>query len=232
MTASSISVIVAVRNASATLAAAIESVVSQDAPPPWGKPEVIIIDGGSSDGSDRIAAGHPAVRLIRQAGHGLAAARNEAVRAATGSVLAFCDADDRWPPGSLAVRLQALAAEPGPLAVVGRLVLVATAGERPTPAQQSLLGIPRVGFTPGCLLARRAVFDEVGLFNETLRIGADSDWFVRLRQSRVPVALVDATVLIKAARGTSLSTDVAAYRRELLDVSRQFIRSHRQERQP
>jgi hypothetical protein len=43
---------------------------------------------------------------------------------------------------------------------------------------------------------------------------------------------VDATVLIKAARGTSLSTDVAAYRRELLDVSRQFIRSHRQERQP
>jgi glycosyltransferase involved in cell wall biosynthesis len=230
MTAPAVSVIVAVRDAAATLAAAIESVVSQNVPSPWRAPEVIVIDGGSSDGSDRIASGHPAVRLVRQAGRGLAAARNEAVRAARAPILAFCDADDRWTPGSLAVRLRAIEAEPEAQAVVGKLVLVAAAGGQPTPGQQSLLGIPRVGFTPGCLLARRDVFDRVGWFDESLRIGADSDWFVRLRESRLPVATVDATVLLKAARGTSLSTDVATYRRELLDVGRRFIRNRRQER--
>lgn len=232
MTAPAVSVIIAVRDAAATLAATIESVVSQDVPSPWAAPEVIVIDGGSADGSDEIAAGHPGVRLIRQTSQGLAAARNEAIRAASGTVLAFCDADDRWTPGALAVRLHALETEPGTLAVVGKLVLIASAGEQPTPGQRSLLGIPRMGFTPGCLLVRRDVFRRVGWFDENLRVGADSDWFVRLRQSGLPVVTIDATVLIKAARGTSLSADVATYRRELLDVSRRFIRSRRQGERP
>lgn len=230
MTAPTVSVIIAVRDAAATLAATIESVVSQDVPPPWAAPEVIVIDGGSADGSDEIAAGHPAVRLIRQTSQGLAAARNEAIRAASGAVLAFCDADDRWTPGALATRLHALEAEPGTLAVVGKLVLIASAGEQPTPGQRALLGIPRMGFTPGCLLVRREVFGRVGWFDETLSISADSDWFVRLRESRLPVATVEMTVLLKAARGTSLSTDVSTYRRELLHVGRRFLCNRRQDR--
>jgi glycosyltransferase involved in cell wall biosynthesis len=230
MIAPSVSVIIAVRDAAPTVAAAIESVVTQHVPLPWPAAEVIVIDGGSSDGSDRIAADHPAVRLIRQASRGLAAARNEAVRAAGGSVLAFCDADDRWTPGSLAIRLQALEAGSGASAVVGKLVLAPTAEAPPTPGQRSLIGIPRIGFTPGCLLVRREAFDLVGWFDERLRIGADSDWFVRLRQTGLPMATVEATVLIKAARGTSLSADVAAYRRELLEVGRRFLRGRRPER--
>lgn len=230
MTEPTVSVIIAVRDAVATLRAAIESVVSQQVPPPYRTPEVIVIDGGSSDGSGGIAAGDPAVRLIRQESRGLAAARNEAVRAAAGSIIAFCDADDRWTSGSLAARLRALEATPGTVAVVGKLVLAAVAGEQPTPGQRSLLGVPRAGFTPGCLLARREAFNRVGWFDETLRIGADSDWFVRLRQSGLPMVAVDATVLIKAARGTSLSADVATYRRELLEVGRRFIRNRKEAR--
>lgn len=230
MTAPAVSVIIAVRDAAATLAATIESVASQDVPSPWAAPEVIVIDGGSVDGSDKIAASHPGVRLIRQTSQGLAAARNEAIRAASGAILAFCDADDQWTHGALAARLHVLETEPGTRAVVGKLVLIESAGGQPTPGQRSLLGIPRMGFTPGCLLVRRDVFSRVGWFDETLRVGADSDWFIRLRQSGLSVVTIDATVLIKAARGTSLSTDVATYRRELLDVSRRFIRGRRQER--
>lgn len=219
----SVTAVIAVRNAAPTLAAAIESVMSQEVPPSWNLHEAIVIDGGSSDGSDRIAEGFPQVRLVRQSGHGLASARNEAIRAATGDVIAFCDADDRWSDGSLLVRLAALDADPPAHAAIGKLVLAEAAGAEPTPAQGALIGVPRLGFTPGCMVARRSAFDHVGLFDEALRIGADSDWFVRARQSALRMATVEDVVLIKGARSTSLSADVTAYRKELLDVGRRFI---------
>jgi glycosyltransferase involved in cell wall biosynthesis len=227
-----ITVIIAVRNGAATLAAALESVTAQRLPDGLDAPEILVIDGGSTDGSDRIAASHPAVTLIRQASTGLAGARNEAIRAAHGSMLAFCDADDRWTADSLAARLRALDANADAIASIGHAALCASEGGPPTAAQQSRIGTVRAGFTPGCMLVRRSAFERVGMFDETLRIGADSEWFVRLRQSGLQVAMVDATVLLKGARNTSLSADVAAYRKELLDIGRRFIRRHKKDRQP
>ena len=227
-----ISVIIAVRDGAATLAASLESVTSQQLPDGLGAQEILVIDGGSTDGSDRIAASHPAVTLIRQASTGLAGARNEAIRAARGSMIAFCDADDRWTADSLAVRLRALDADTDAIAAIGNAALCASEGAQPTAAQHSRIGTIRAGFTPGCMLARRSAFDRIGMFDETLRIGADSDWFVRLRESGLPVAMVDATVLMKGARDTSPSADVATYRKELLDVGRRFIRRRKDAREP
>lgn len=228
----SITVIVAVRNGAATLAAALESVTSQHLPDGVDARQILVIDGGSTDGSDRIAASHPGVTLLRQASTGLAAARNEALRSARGSMIAFCDADDRWTADSLAVRLRALDGDADAIASIGHASLCGSEGGQPTAAQQSRIGSVRAGFTPGCMLARRSAFDRIGVFDETLRIGADSDWFVRLRQSGLRVAMVDAVVLMKGARDTSLSADIAAYRKELLDVGRRFIRRHKGDRQP
>jgi len=232
MSAGSVTVVIAVRNAARTLGAALESVVTQRCTQGWIVPEILVIDGGSTDGSDRIAASHPAVTLIRQASTGLAGARNEAIRVARGTLIAFCDADDRWTADSLDIRIRALESDADAVATIGNVVLCAAEREQPTAAQQSRIGIARAGFTPGCMLARRSAFDHVGMFDETLRIGADSDWFVRLRQSGLWVAMVDSTVLMKGARDTSLSADVATYRKELLDVGRRFIRRRKDAREP
>ncbi|MFK4729848.1 CDP-glycerol glycerophosphotransferase family protein [Agromyces mediolanus] len=60
--------------------------------------EVIIVDDGSTDQSNRIARrfrrADPRVRIIRQPNAGLGAARNTGARAATGEFLAFVDSDD------------------------------------------------------------------------------------------------------------------------------------------
>jgi hypothetical protein len=101
-------------------------------------------------------------------------------------------------------------------------------GGEPVPiGHRATLGVARPGFTPGALVARRAVFDRVGPFDERLRIGTDSDWFVRLRESRCRVDLLDDVVLVKGVRSASLSTDVTAYRRELLDVARAYVTRRR-----
>jgi glycosyltransferase involved in cell wall biosynthesis len=215
----SVGVVMPVRNGARTLAAAIRSVCDQHPAPV----DVVVVDGTSEDGSAAVAAAFPGVRVIPQAGRGLAAARNQGLRAVAGEAVAFCDADDCWTAGALAARLDHLVSEPGCGAVIGHARTVLGDGGRTTPQQAARLGRVAPGYTPGALLARRAAFAAVGAFDEGLAIGADSDWFVRLAQSEVRLDVLPALVLHKALRIASLSADVTTYRRELLLVARGFL---------
>lgn len=213
-----VTAIVPVRNAASHLPAALASIVPQI--PNTG--EILVIDGGSTDDSVAIASAHGA-RVLHQQGRGLAAARNQAIRASHTPWIAFCDGDDRWADDALAVRRRTLEMHPTARAVIGRVVRERLPGTDATAAQLGQVGRSVPGFTPGAILVRRETFDAIGFFDETLAIGADSDWFVRLQESDQPVLQIDDTVLFKGARGVSLSADVDAYRRELLVVARRFI---------
>jgi glycosyltransferase involved in cell wall biosynthesis len=223
----SLAVIMPVLNAAPFLAPAIDSVLSELPP----AADLVVVDGGSTDDRTAIAAGFARVRVLMQSGRGLAAARNQGLRAVDADFIGFCDSDDRWAEGALAVRLAHLQSRPDCDAVIGGVVGEAVAGESVTPQQAARLGRPLPGFTPGALLARRHVFQKIGLFDETLTIGTDSDWFVRLQQSRLRLAVLPTVVLFKGARATSLSTDRETYRRELLRVAREFVERRRTGRQ-
>lgn len=219
-----VGVVMPVRNGARTLAAAIASVVGQSPPPH----DVLVVDGGSEDGSAALAVSL-GVRVIAQDGRGLAAARNQGVAAVAGDLVAFCDADDRWTEGALELRAARLAAEPACGAVIGHLRRTIVEGDTPTPQQASRLGQVEPGYTPGALLVRREALAAVGRFDETLTLGSDSDWFVRLVQSPVQLDVLPDMVLLKGVRSTSLSTDIATYRRELLEIARRFVDRRRRE---
>jgi rSAM/selenodomain-associated transferase 2 len=70
--------------------------------------EVVVVDGGSRDGSVEIAARAPGVRLIRS-DPGRARQMNAGAAAATGDILLFLHADTRLPPGAAEAVLEALA---------------------------------------------------------------------------------------------------------------------------
>jgi len=100
-----ISVVVPAYNASATIVAALRSVLEQTRP----ADEIIVVDDGSSDGTAELVEREvPSARVLRQANAGPSAARNTAAEAATGEWLAFLDADDLWLPRKLEVQLAAL----------------------------------------------------------------------------------------------------------------------------
>ena len=141
-----LSVIVPVRNAASHLPAALASIrpqLPQSA-------EILVIDGGSSDDSVAIATAHGA-RVLHQQGRGLAAARNQAIRACNTPWISFCDADDRWTSDSLAVRMGALDMNPPASAVIGRIVRERLPGTEATPGQLEQVGRPVPGFTPGAI---------------------------------------------------------------------------------
>src|SRR5690349_18103068 len=102
-----VSVVVPVRDGERFLAEALGSAAAQTP----AAHELLVVDDGSADGSAELAE-RLGARVLRQAREGQAAARNLGVRAATGELVAFLDADDLWPARSLERRLAAMRAHP------------------------------------------------------------------------------------------------------------------------
>jgi glycosyltransferase involved in cell wall biosynthesis len=78
--------------------------------------ELLVVDDASSDASVRIAAEYAQqdsrIQLIRQpANAGVAAARNAALKQASGDYIAFCDSDDWWMPSKLERQLEQMRTE-------------------------------------------------------------------------------------------------------------------------
>jgi len=95
MDESLVSVIIPTFNRSATITAAIESVLAQT----YQDIEVIVVDDGSTDETPEVLrrfGDH--VRVVRQANAGPSSARNRGVAIARGCLLAFLDSDDVWLP--------------------------------------------------------------------------------------------------------------------------------------
>jgi glycosyltransferase involved in cell wall biosynthesis len=219
-----VGVIIPTLNAARHLSRAIESILAQRSE----SIDILVVDGGSTDNSVAIARSHSGVRVIRQRGRGLGNARNEGLAAVTGDYVGFCDADDHWSADALVSRWNTLEQHPDAVAATGKVIFDGVDETPPTALQASRIGTTRAGFTPGALLARRAVFDRLGPFDENMTIGSDTDWFVRLQQSSLQILHVDDVVLHKSAHRDSLSADVTTYRRELMTIARRFIHSRRE----
>lgn len=105
-----VSVVVPVYNSSAYLRECLDSVLSQSDV----AVELVVIDDGSTDSSPAILADYAAsdrrVKVLTQSNQGQGAARNTAVKSATGDYLFFIDSDDRIPKKALA-RMVAAAEE-------------------------------------------------------------------------------------------------------------------------
>lgn len=113
-----ISIVIPAYNAATTLPRALDSVFEQTCP----ALEVIVVDDGSSDGTDEVVAQYTGrvaartsrteVRYLRQVNAGPSAARNRGVELARGDWIAFLDADDWYYPWRLARHAQLIEADP------------------------------------------------------------------------------------------------------------------------
>jgi glycosyltransferase involved in cell wall biosynthesis len=183
-----VSVVIPAYNAADTIAAAIQSVSAQR----HVDLECLIVDDGSTDGTLEVVrsavADDPRYRVLVQHNAGPAAARNTALRAATGEWVAFLDADDVWLPAKLEQQL-GLAASADVVYTDAYLELdgrrVGTYSEHwPAPAADvdmlaHLLARPNP-IPLLSVLVRRAALDGVGGFAVALHGVEDIDLWLRL----------------------------------------------------
>lgn len=112
-----ISVIVPVYNARPYLAECVGSILAQT----YQQFELLLIDDGSTDGSDQLcqqlAAGDDRIRCYRQQNAGASAARNLGLSQVAGDDVTFVDADDGIEPYFLATLYEQLLAHQADIAV-------------------------------------------------------------------------------------------------------------------
>ncbi len=228
-----ISCIIPVFNAAKYLAEAIDSVLAQTVVPD----EIILVDDGSTDESAQIAATYRRhLRLVAQENRGPAAARNRGLQLATGELITFLDADDLWARDKTARQCDAFAAAPE------LSICIAHAQNFWAPELQherahldQRYADPHPGYVCQCLMARRDVFDRVGLFDESLRVSEDTDWFARAERAGV-VKQVLPEVLVRRRLHTS-NTSYAIYnsdraRADLVEVAMRNLRHKRDSSSP
>ncbi|MCM2374831.1 glycosyltransferase family 2 protein [Aporhodopirellula aestuarii] len=100
-----ISVVIPVYNAAATIRRAVDSVLAQTFVPL----EIVVVDDGSCDSTASIVSQYgAAVRLICQENSGTASARNTGIEHSRGEWIAFLDADDYWDQQKLAKQVEVI----------------------------------------------------------------------------------------------------------------------------
>ncbi len=150
--------------------------------------EVLLVDDGSGDGLFSLAQRRPPfLRYLSQNQRGPSAARNLAIRSTTADYVAFLDLDDRWARGHLTRLAAVLDHDPGAGIAQGliRKFLADPAGELYYCSEAYRF------VNLGAALFRRSVFDQCGLFDETLRFGEDFDLMIRcweqgVRKTEIP----------------------------------------------
>ena len=180
-----ISVVMPAYNRADRIAAAIRSVLAQS----HRHLELLVVDDGSTDGTAEIAAAFasdPRVRVIKGAHGGVSAARNLGLEAAAGEIVAYLDSDNSWKSWFLDVMA---------LFMTSQRLDVAYSGIALRDELNQLTGYRGDDFDWEACLAenyvdlnafchRRALVDQLGLFDRNLRRMVDWDLILRYGKGR------------------------------------------------
>jgi glycosyltransferase involved in cell wall biosynthesis len=195
----SVAVVIPVRDGERYLAEALESVIEQTLPPS----EIVLVDGGSRDGTLEVAARYPQVRVLVRDGVALADQINAGFAATTAPLIALQADDDIWLPQKLERQVELLE-RTGAEAVVGMAEFFLEPDEGPPSGlREEVLEAPRVVRLPETLLVRRTLLERVGGWRREAAHAADVDWFARVHDAGVEVPAVEEVILRKRIRGSS-----------------------------
>ena len=196
----SVSVVIPSHNRAQLVMRALDSVRSQTYP----ADEILVVDDGSEDDTlKRIRLEQQDVHVLEQPHSGVSAARNLGIREATGDWIAFLDSDDEWMPQKLEKQLAALAKTPN-LAFCHTDEIWIRNGRRVNPMKKHRKYggnifeqcLPLCVISPSSTILHRRLFEEVGLFDESLPACEDYDLWLRIT-ARFPVLYIDEPLIMK-----------------------------------
>ena len=194
-----VSAIMPVYNGERFLAVALESLAAQDYEPF----EIVVCDDGSMDRTPELLASYPTLTVVRQENRGAAAARNAAVAASAGELVAFFDADDEWPANRLTLQARYLLEHPEAGCVLGRQEWLNPPPWLTRDARfGDLDGIPLLS-----AMIRRSVFDELGGFDPTFRVAEDTDLLIRMRERQIGIEILPEILLYRRFHGANLTAE-------------------------
>lgn len=214
-----VSVIIPVYNGEKYLAEAIKNVFEQDYSPL----EIIVVDDGSTDNTRTIATQFKdSIHYICQSNSGPAAARNRGIRSAKGDVIAFLDSDDLWSDNKLKLQVSYLAENPTVEIVQGLIQQMQLSGSEFEVASPSYQFI-----NLGSAIYRKSVFEKIGYFDEVLRYGEDTDFFLRAWENDISKVVLDQVTLFYRKHDTNMTNGQKTVELGLLKIFKKHLDCYR-----
>jgi glycosyltransferase involved in cell wall biosynthesis len=228
-----VSVVIPVFNGAPFVSQAVASIRGQSVK----DVEIIVVDDGSTDGTQAVLAElerTQGIRWYQQDHGGPARSRNRGIEAARGDFIALLDCDDVWLPDKLKAQLAIMQGEANVGLVHtdydvvdehGAVLEHVSARCSPEPLVQAFVG----GHTalPSTLLIRRDALQKVGALRPELYGSEDSDLTIRLYEV-TEFACVDRVFVKKLQRGhgyRDMAFDEAMHREKLLSSREKFLTS-------
>jgi O-antigen biosynthesis protein len=200
-----VSVVVCTYDGARTIGECVAALLALDYP----DYEVIVVDGGSTDGTGDVASGL-GIQVIRTENRGLSAARNTGTAASTGEIVAFCDDDCRADPHWLRYLVSAFSSGPyagvgGPNMVPPDTVVAESVGHAPGGPTHVLISASEAEHIPGCNMSfRRSALEQVGGFDPQFRTaGDDVDICWRIQNAGGKLGFSPGALVWHRARGSA-----------------------------
>jgi len=222
------SIVVPTLNRRQMLATALASIRAQG----WAETQVIVADGGSTDGTLDDLRGAPDVELVSGPDRGVYDAFNKGIARANGDLIGILNSDDCYEPGAFAAAAAALS--PGAAAVCGTALIFAEHGivARFDDVRDKTVSSPRSALiSAGCSVNARFFRPDavarVGAFHVDYRYVADRDWLVRWYEAGLTTVTIPDVVYRYRQHAGSLTFDAdrrreRGLREELIQLARHW----------
>jgi glycosyltransferase involved in cell wall biosynthesis len=179
-----ISVVIPTFNRQTLITRALDSVLAQS----HQADEIIIVDDGSTDNTVTVIHNHyPNIILLSQENKGVSTARNLGIKHAKGEWIALLDSDDEWRPDKLEKQL-AILTDNHDYRICHTNETWIRHGVRVNPMKKHRkyggyifqYCLPLCVISPSSVIIHRSVFDQIGLFDESLPACEDYDLWLRI----------------------------------------------------
>ncbi|MGB3190501.1 MAG: glycosyltransferase [Limnoraphis sp.] len=204
-----VSVIIPVYNDTKRLKQCLQALEKQTYPP--NKYEVIVVDNASEENVKDVVSQFVQARLTFENCPGSYVARNRGISVAQGEILAFTDADCIPKENWIETGCKHLLSLQKPGIVAGNIEIFFQTPSNPTPVelydsitnlQQKKIAEQAHFAATANLFTFKKLFNEVGLFNQQLKSGGDSEWGKRAYSLGYPIQYAEDCCVAHPARSS------------------------------
>lgn len=196
-----ISVVIPTYNRAEFISSAIDSVLSQT----HRNLELIIVDDGSTDNTEKIVNKYDSVRYIKINNHGVGYARNIGIKASKGEYIAFLDSDDMWSCNKLELQLSHYLEHPDAGIIVGSCGYIDKNGNKigskdispPVISNEEMEIFMAIPGGPCNVLIKKSILDDIGGFDTSLLRSEDRDLWMRISRKYPVYGIQEVTCLVR-----------------------------------